>query len=139
VNSKGHTSSSFGVSPSKPVGKVDVVISLRSGLEIDNKVGTSSEPYKYPHSFFQNFSPSSSSSSLEIGSSSKSKDAIDGVPNIYDNPLPAKWPSDKEEPKEKDSSDSVDPSPPKDCSSPAAAKKIHKPLHPFPHKLKKKD
>jgi len=51
-------------------------------------------------------------------------------------------PSKKEELKEKDSSDSVDPSSSKGCSShssPSSFEKVHMPLPPFPNRLKKKD
>ena len=47
--------------------------------------------------------------------------------------------SEKEELKKKDSSESVDPSPPKGPSSPSSPEKVHMPLPPFPHRLKKKD
>jgi len=86
----------------------------------------------YPHQFFQN--SSSSPPSLETGSSSKLRDAIDGVPNNSDTSLPHESPFKEKEPKEKDSSDSVDPLSSKDSSSPSVAEK-----HPFPHRLKKKD
>jgi len=72
--------------------------------------------HMYPHWFFQNSSPSSSSP--ETGSSSKSGDAADGIPDDSNTPLPSESPSNKEENKEKDSSDSIDPLPPKDSSSP---------------------
>jgi len=88
------------------------------------------DPCKYPHQFFQYFS---SSSSPETGSSSKSIDVHD-----FDNSLPCELRYKKEEPKVKDSFDSVDPSPLKDSSSPSSTKKVNKPLPPFPYGLKKK-
>ena len=74
----------------------------------------------YPHQLFQN---SSSSFFPETSSSSKSGDATDGVPNYFDSPSPSELSFNNEEPKEKDSSDSVDPLPHKDSSSPFSAKK----------------
>jgi len=79
VNPKGHASSSGNSSES--VRKVNVVISLHYGREIDNKVRNPNEPCRYPHQFFQNSASSSSSSSPETGSSSEPKDATKGVPN----------------------------------------------------------
>jgi len=52
VNPKGHAASSSGENPSKPVRKVNVVLSLRSGREIDNQVGITSEHCKYAENFF---------------------------------------------------------------------------------------
>ena len=99
---KGDTSSSsFGVNPSDLV--MDAIISLRFGWEIDNLVGTSSESYKYLQSLFQNSSPSFSS--RETSSPSKLRDATNGVTNDSANPLSSELPSDKEEPKKKDSTD----------------------------------
>jgi len=61
VNPKGLVSSpSFGSSSSENVRKINAIISLRSGRKIDNQVGNSKEPCKFPHNFFQNSSPSSS-------------------------------------------------------------------------------
>ena len=67
-----------------------------------------------PHGFFQNSSPSSSSP--ETSSSSKARDATDGIPSESSNPLPSNIPSNKDESKEKEATDSVDPSSPKDSS-----------------------
>jgi len=92
----------------------------------------------YYHQFFQNssFFPSSP----EPSSSSKLGDATDSVSNDSHNPIPSKSPSNNEEPKEKDSYDSMDSSPPTDSFSSPSAGKIHKPLPPFsPYRLKKKD
>ena len=113
MNTKGHASPSSG-NPNAPVRKVNVVIPLRSGQEVDNQVRNSNEPCRYPHQFLQNSSPSSP---LEIGSSSKSGDATDGVPNASDSPSSPESPFKKEELQEKDSSDSVSSSPSKDSSS----------------------
>jgi len=52
VNPKGHASSSSGGNPSEPVRKVNAVISLCSGREIDNQVRNPNEPCRYPHQFF---------------------------------------------------------------------------------------
>ena len=116
MNPKDHTFSSSG-NPSEPVRKVNAVISLRYGGEIGNQVRNRNEPYRYPHQFFQT---SSSSSPPGTGSSSQSGDATDGVPSDSDSPSLLESPSKKEEPKEKDSSYLVDPSPPKDFSSPSS-------------------
>jgi len=92
----------------------------------------------------QVFSPilpnsSSSSSPLEIGSSSEPGDVIDGVPNYSITHLAPESPSKKEELKEKDYSEPVDPSPSKGSSPPSSSsKKVHVPLPPFSHRLKKK-
>jgi len=67
VNPKGHASP-FSGNPSEPVRKVNTVISLCSGREVDNQVRNPNEPCRYPHKFFQN---SSSSSSPETSSSSQ--------------------------------------------------------------------
>jgi len=58
VNPKGHDSSSFS-NPNEPMRKVNVVISLCSGREVDNQVRNHNEPCRFPHQFFQNSSPSS--------------------------------------------------------------------------------
>ena len=84
VNSKGHTSSSSVSNPGEHIRELNVVISLWSGRELDNQVKNPNEPCMYPHQFFQN--SSSSPPSLETGSSSKLRDAIDGVPNNSDTP-----------------------------------------------------
>jgi len=140
VNPKGHASSSSG-NPSEPMRKVNAVISLRSGREIDNQVRNPNEPYRYPHQFFKN-SSSSSSLPLETGSSSESGDATDGVPNDSDSHHPPESPSKEEKFKKKDSYESVDPSPSKSpsySSSPSSYEKVDMPLPPFSHRLKKKD
>ena len=48
VNSNGHASS-FSGNLNEPVRKVNVVISLCSGREIDNQVRSPNEPCRYPH------------------------------------------------------------------------------------------
>ena len=53
VNPKGHASSSS-ANPNEPVRKVNAVISLHSGREVDNQVRNPNEPCRYPHQFFQN-------------------------------------------------------------------------------------
>jgi len=116
--------------------KVNAIISLWYGREIGNQVGNPNEPCRYPHQFFPN---SYSSSPLETESSSKPRDATNGVPTDSDSSSLPELPSKKEELKEKESSNSVDPSPSKDSSSPSFAEKIHIPLPHFPHMLKKKD
>ena len=71
--------------------------------------------------------------------SNKLGDTIDGA--LSDSPndhLPSNPSSDQENPKEKYSIDTIDPSSPKD-SSPSVAERVHKPVHPFPRRLKKKD
>jgi len=135
VNPKGHASPSSG-NPNELVRKVNAGISLRFGREVDNQVRNSNKPYRYPHQFFQNSSPSSPP---EIGSSSQSGDATDGVPNTSDNPSPAESPSKKEELKKKDDSDSASSSHSKDSSFPSSSEKIQMPLPPFSHRLKKKN
>ena len=120
MNSKGHASPSSG-NPSEPVRKVNVVISLWSGREIDNQVTNPNEPCRYPHQFFQN---SSSSSPLETSSSSQSGNATDGVPNDSDSPSPPESPSTKEELEEKNFSNLASSSPSKDSSSPSFYEKI---------------
>ena len=97
-----------------------------------------SEPYRYPHQFFQNSSSSSSSSPPETDSSNELGNATNGIPNDSDTCLSPKSLSKKEEIKEKDSSYSVDPSPFKGSSSLSSAKKVHIPLPPFLYRLKKK-
>jgi len=44
VNPKDHSSSSFGVNPSKSMSKVNAVISPRLGREIDNQVENPNQP-----------------------------------------------------------------------------------------------
>lgn len=132
VNPKSHAFSSSGANPSEAVRKVNAVLSLQAGREIDNQVRNPYEICMYHHQFFQNFSPP------KISSSSKLGDATDGVPNNSDSPSPSKSPSNKEEPNEKDSSDLVDPLPPKGSSSPSSVKKVHTSLPLFPYRLKKK-
>ena len=96
------------------------------------------EPCRYPHQFFQN--SSSSSSPPEIDPSSESGEATDGLPDDSETHLPPESPSKKVELREKDSSNSVDPSPSKDSSSsPSFFEKVHMPLLSFPYRLKKKD
>jgi len=51
VNPKGYTSSSWAANPNESMRKVNAVISLRSGREIDNQVRNPNEPYRYPHQF----------------------------------------------------------------------------------------
>ena len=51
MNPKGYASSSYG-EPNKPVRKVNAVISLRSGREVDNQVRNPTEPCRFPHQFF---------------------------------------------------------------------------------------
>ena len=136
MNPKGHASSSSRANPRESVRKVNAVISLRSGTEIDNQVRNPNEPCMYPHQFFHNsysYSSPSSSSSLETGSSSKPEDATDGVLNDSNPPPSLESPSKKEKLEEKDSSDSV--KPPIDSST----EKVQMPLPPFPHMFKKKD
>ena len=123
VNPKGHTFSSSGANPSEFVRKLNAVISLRFGREIDNQVRNPNEPCMYPHQFFQNSSFSSSpSSSPETSSSSKLENATDGVLNDSDTPPSLESPSKKEESIEKASFDSV--KPPIDSST----EKVHMPL-----------
>jgi len=140
VNPKGNASSSSG-NPNELVRKVNAVISLRSGREIDNQVRSPNEPCRYPHQFFEK--SSSPSSLLKTGSSSKSEDATDGVPSDSDSHHLPESLSKKDELEKKDSSESVDPSPSKghssSSSSPSSSKKVYMPLPPFPHRLKKKD
>ena len=70
---------------------------------------------------------------------SRLRHTTDGVPNDSINPPLSISPFDKEEPKEKDSTYVVDLSSPKDSSSPSFVERVHKPLPPFPHRLKKKN
>jgi len=134
VNPKGHTSSSSGANTNESMRKVNAVISLQFGREIDNQVRNFNEPCMYPHQFFQNsYSSSSPSSSPETGLSHKPGDATDSVLNDSNTPPSLESFSKKEEPKEKASFDSV--KPPKDSS----IEKVHMPLPPFSHRLKKKD
>jgi len=72
--------------PNDNVRKINVVISLKSGRDVDNQVGNSKEPYKFPHDFFQN---SSLSPSPKIGSSNNSGDTTDGVPINFQKDLPS--------------------------------------------------
>jgi len=51
VNPKGHASSSFD-NPKESVRKVNAVISLCSGREVDNQVRNPTEPCRFPHQFF---------------------------------------------------------------------------------------
>ena len=104
---------------SQNVRKVNVVISHMSSQEIDEQVGKSKETCRYFYTFFQN-SSSSPSSSRKTGSSSKSKDTINGIPSDSPNDTPCNPPYDNQEPKQKDSTDIVDPSFLIDSSSPVA-------------------
>ena len=102
----------------------------RQGREIDNQVGNSKEPCKFPHSFFQNSSPSSPV--FDSGDT-------DGVPVDSSKDSPSNSSSDQEKLKENGSSNL---SSPKDFSSPSTVEKVQKPstpLPPFPHKVKKND
>jgi len=132
VNPKGLVSSpSSGPSSSENVRKINTIISLRSGRKIDNQVGNSKAPFKFPHNFFQNSSPSSPVMDSE--------DTTYGVPVDSSKDSPLNSSSDQEKLKENDSSDL---SSPKDASSPSTVEKVQKPstpLPPFPHRLKKKD
>ena len=74
---KGLSSSSSGPRPNDNVRKINAVISLRPGREIDNQVENFKEPSKFPHNFFQNFAPSPSP---KTGSSNNSGDTTNGVP-----------------------------------------------------------
>jgi len=141
VNPKGHASSSSG-NPSKPVRKVNAVISLHSDREINNQVRNPNEPCRYPRQIFQNSSSSSPPSSPETSSSSKPDDGTDGVFNDSDTSPSLESPSEKDEFKKKDSFESVDPSCSKSLSSSSSrfsSDKVHIHLPPFPHRLKKKD
>jgi len=51
VKPKGYVFPSSG-SPNEPVRKVNAVISLRPGREVDNQVRNPNEPCRYPHQFF---------------------------------------------------------------------------------------
>jgi len=140
VNPKAHASSSLG-NPSESMRKVNAVISLYYGREIDNQVRSPNKPCRYPHQFFEN-SSSCSSSPPGTGSSSKSGDATNSIPNDFDTPLSLDSPFKKEELKKKDFSESVDPSPSKSLSSSSSrssSEKVYMPMPPFPHRLKKKD
>ena len=138
MNPKGHASSSSG-NPSEPTRKVNAAISLCSDRQVDNQVRKPNEPCRSPHQFFQN-SASSSSSPPETSSSSEPGDATDGVLNDSNTHIPPESPSKKEELKEKDSSESINPSPSNGSSSPSSSsEKVHMSFPPFSHKLKKKD
>ena len=50
VNPKGHASSSSD-NPNEPVRKVNVLISLHSGREVDSQVRNPNEPCRYSHQF----------------------------------------------------------------------------------------
>ena len=98
--------------------KINVVISVRLGREIDNQMKNSKESCKLPHSFFQN----SSASPLETDSSSHSGDTTNGVPSDSQKyPLSNSY-LEQEELKE---NDSPDPPSPKDFSSPSTVEKVH--------------
>jgi len=139
VNPKCHTSSSSG-NHSESMRKVNAVISLLSGREIDNWVRNPNEPCRYPHQFFKE-SSSSSSSPPETGSSSESGDVTDGVPNDSDTSHHSSESSSKKhELEKKDTSESVDPSSSKGhSSSPSSSEKSPYAFTSFPHRLKKKD
>jgi len=111
MNHKGHASSSSG-NPNKPIRKVNTVLSLRSGREVDNKVRNPNESCRFSHQFFQNSLPSSTP---ETDPFTQSRHTPDGVPNASDSP-PSQSPSKEEEPQEKDSSSSASSSPPKSSS-----------------------
>jgi len=72
VNPKVHSSSSSGANPSETMKAVMTIISLQSGREIDNQVRNLNKSCIYPHRFFQNSSPFSSS--LETGSSNNPRE-----------------------------------------------------------------
>ena len=93
MNSKRHASSSSG-NPNEPVRKVNAVISLRFGREVDNQVRNPNKLCRYPHQFFQN---SSSASTPETGPSSQSRDTTDGIPTASDSLPSPKSPSKEEE------------------------------------------
>ena len=112
--------------------KINAVISLRLGQEIDNQVGNFKEPYKFPHDFFQNSSPS-------FPPVTGSEDTTDGVPGDSSKDSPLNSSSDQEDLEE---NDSFGLSSPKDSSSPSIFEKAQRPttpLPPFPHTLEKKD
>ena len=117
--------------------KVNTVMYFRYGWEIDNQVGTRSEPCKHPHSFLQNSFPSSSSP--EAGSSSSYGMLLMVSPMMLLILCLLSHLLIKKSIRKKDSTNLVDPSPPKDSFSPPFAEKVHKPLPPFPYRLKKKD
>jgi len=114
------------------VRKINAIISLRTGREINNQVGNVKEPCKFTHNFFQNSSPSSP---LVTGLG----DSTNGVPGDSSKDSPLNSSFDQEELKENDSSDL---SSPKNSPSPSIVEKVHRPtttLPPFPHRLNKKD
>jgi len=116
--------------------KLNAVISLRSGREVNHQVGNSKEPCKFPHDFFQDSFPSRSP---KIGSSNDSGDTIDGVPINFQKDLSSNSCYDQKDPQVNDPTDL---SSPRDSSSPSSTEKVQKaviPLPPFPHRLKKKD
>jgi len=112
-----------------------VVISLRSGREVDNQVRNPNEPCRFPYQFFKNSSPSHT---LETGPFSQSGDTPNGVPNASDSPPSPQSPSKEEKPQEKDSSSSASSSHLKSSFLPSP-EKIQMSLPSFPHRLKKKD
>ena len=112
MNPKGLATSYSTPSPYKNVRKVNVVISLRSGWDIDNQVENFKEPCKFPHIFFQN---SSHCSPVRNGSSSKSGDTTNGVLNDSQNDPLSNSTHDQEDPEENDSSNRWSP---KHSSSP---------------------
>ena len=135
MNPKGLPSSSR-LPSNDNVRKINAVISLRSGREIDNQVRNSKEPCKFSHDFFEN---SFLSRSPKTGSSKNSGDTTDGVPINFQKDLPSNSSLDQKELQE---NDPIDLSSLKDSSSPSCTEKVQKPvtpLPPFPHRLKKKD
>jgi len=107
---------SSGPSSSENVRKINPIISLRSSRKIDNQVGNSKEPCKFPHNFFQNSSPTSPVMDSE--------DTIDGVPVDSSKDFPSNSSSNQEKLQENDSSDL---SSPKNSSSPSTVEKVQKP------------
>ena len=135
MNPKGHASSSFGAKPSKIVRKFNEVISLRSGRDIDNQVKIPKNPANTLTICFRILlSPPFFS---RTGSSSKFGDATADVPGESSNPVPSYSPSDKEELKEKNSADLLDPSSPKNSPLASSIDRVNKYVPPFPHRMRR--
>ena len=98
--------------------KINTVIFLRSGQEIDNQVENSKEPCKFPHDLFKN---SSTSPSSKIASSNNSGDTTDGVPIDSEKDLPSNSSHNQNEP-QKDHSTNL--SSPKDSLSPSSTTNV---------------
>ena len=134
MNPKGHATSSLSVNPSEPVREVNVIISLSLGREMNTQVGNSNKPCKYPYNFFQILLIKKLVHRVSQGMLLMVSSMILLILCLLSHVLIKRNLKRKILP-----IDSVDPSSPNDFSSPSSAERVHKPLPPFPNRMKKKD